>query len=116
MWDGSRRVHALVLLAAAAGVLGSAREARAGTTVDLVFRDSNLATLTIASPGGTYLADVVLTTTDDLAIGSASVGWDPSGGLSVASGTIAFSAASAARARSPSSRITVMTNALSATY
>ena len=73
----------LVSLAGLAALLGSAGDARAGTTVDIVFRESGANTLTITAVGGSHLADVVLTTTDDLLAASVSLTWDTSSGVIV---------------------------------
>ena len=80
-----RRMFSVALMAATACVLGFGQDAKAGTTVDIIFRDNNLNTLTILAPGGTYLADVVLTTTDDLLAASVSLMWDTSNGVTVSS-------------------------------
>ena len=85
MRKGLRVVRVLVSLAALYAALGADRQAQAGSTIDIIFRDSGLSTLTLAGPGGTHVADVLLTTTDDLLAASVSISWDTSGGLSVAS-------------------------------
>jgi hypothetical protein len=78
-------MFSVALMAVTACALGFTQDAKAGTTVDIIFRDNNLNTLTILAPGGTYLADVVLTTTDDLLAASVSLMWDTSNGVSVSS-------------------------------
>jgi hypothetical protein len=79
-----RFTRELVSIAGLAALLGCGGDARAGTTVDLVFRESGAHTLTFTS-GESHLADVVLTTTDDLLAASVSLAWDTSNGVIVSS-------------------------------
>ena len=79
-----RRFGAIAMVAAMTCILGVRQDAQAGTTVDLIFRETGTGNLTLPSGAGTHIADVVLTTTDDLLAASVSLAWDTTLGVSVA--------------------------------